>query len=229
GVDGVDGVDGLRESGMDNRIRVLLLLTLVGGFADAGAFVLLGTFTGHITGNAVLAMIYLAQGRWLTLGYCAVALVCFLLGTYWGSRWRLRRMTDSDTRRIAPLLSLQLLLMLSGVGLWRWGCPSGFILLQALALGLQNGVIQSLHTTKVHSTYITGMSTSLINSLAAGRTAPDRPARATLLCGILGFVGGALLGGTLTDRFGAVGFIAVCIPLLAATLLSRRLGGASGG
>ncbi|MFV4845109.1 DUF1275 family protein [Edwardsiella tarda] len=38
---------------MDKRIQVLLLLTLVGGFADAGAFVLLGTFTGHITGNAV--------------------------------------------------------------------------------------------------------------------------------------------------------------------------------
>ncbi|WFO13359.1 hypothetical protein OUA51_03295 [Edwardsiella ictaluri] len=55
-------------------------------------------------------------------------------------------------------------------------------------------MIQRLDTTKVYPTYITGMSTSLINSLTAGRAAPDRPARATLLCGILGFVGSALLG-----------------------------------
>ncbi|MDA6076008.1 hypothetical protein O0544_01445 [Edwardsiella anguillarum] len=35
--------------------------------------------------------------------------------------------------------------------------------------------------------------------------------------------------GNLTDRFGAVGFIAVGIPLLAAALLSRRIAGTPGG
>ncbi len=212
-----------RERGMDKRIQVLLLLTLVGGFADAGAFVLLGTFTGHITGNAVLAMIYLAQGHWRTLGYCAIALSCFLAGTFLGSRWRQRCQTDNMPRHIAPLLGGQALLMLAGSGLWLMGSGAGFILLQALALGLQNGVVQSLRSAKVHSTYITGMSTSLINSLANGCQPQERALRRTLLRGILAFVVGALLGGVLTERFAVLGFLALLLPLLAAARLSQRL------
>ncbi|AOV97624.1 hypothetical protein A9798_12135 [Edwardsiella hoshinae] len=212
-----------RERGMDKRFAVLLLLTLVGGFADAGSFVLLTTFTGHITGNAVLAMIYLAQGHWLTLGYCTIALCCFLAGTFFGSCWRLRHQTDNAPRHIAPLLCWQALLMLAGCGLWQLGSSAGFILLQALALGLQNGVIQSLRSAKVHSTYITGMSTSLINSLANGCHAQERALRWTLFAGILGFVAGALLGGVLTARFALFGFIVLLLPLLAAAQLSRQL------
>lgn len=113
--------------------------------------------------------------------------------------------------------------MLAGSGLWLMGSGAGFILLQALALGLQNGVVQSLRSAKVHSTYITGMSTSLINSLANGCQPQERALRRTLLRGILAFVVGALLGGVLTERFAVLGFLALLLPLLAAARLSQRL------
>src|SRR6266404_2289616 len=55
-------------------------LAFVGGYCDAGGYVLAKTFTGHITGTLVLAAISLAGHDWRTLLRHLLAIVVFLIG-----------------------------------------------------------------------------------------------------------------------------------------------------
>ena len=57
-------------------------LAFVGGYGDAASFVLAKTFTGHVTGNLVLAAIAVAAHDWrATLGPLS-AIVTFLIGIF---------------------------------------------------------------------------------------------------------------------------------------------------
>jgi hypothetical protein len=57
-------------------------LAFVGGYGDAASFVLAKTFTGHVTGNLVLAAIAVAAHDWrATLGHLS-AIVTFLIGIF---------------------------------------------------------------------------------------------------------------------------------------------------
>ncbi len=59
---------GLRESRMStfkNRETWSSLgLAFVGGYADASSYLLAQTFTGHITGNSILAAVSLVNREW---------------------------------------------------------------------------------------------------------------------------------------------------------------------
>src|SRR6266849_3064033 len=57
-------------------------LAFVGGYGDAASFVLAKTFTGHVTGNLVLAAIAVAAHEWrAALGHLS-AIVTFLMGIF---------------------------------------------------------------------------------------------------------------------------------------------------
>ena len=57
-------------------------LAFVGGYGDAASFVLAKTFTGHVTGNLVLAAIAIAAHEWrAALGHIS-AIVTFLIGIF---------------------------------------------------------------------------------------------------------------------------------------------------
>src|SRR5258708_7110424 len=57
-------------------------LAFVGGYGDAASFVLAKTFTGHVTGNLVLAAIAVAAHEWrVVLGHLS-AIVTFLMGIF---------------------------------------------------------------------------------------------------------------------------------------------------
>ena len=55
-------------------------LAFVGGYGDAASFVLAKTFTGHVTGNLVLAAIAIAARDWRALLEHLSAIVTFLIG-----------------------------------------------------------------------------------------------------------------------------------------------------
>lgn len=55
-------------------------LAFVGGFGDAAGFVLAHTFTGHITGNLVLAAVSAAAREWQATLARLAAVVAFLVG-----------------------------------------------------------------------------------------------------------------------------------------------------
>jgi uncharacterized membrane protein YoaK (UPF0700 family) len=67
-----------------------LSLAFVGGYGDAAGFVLAKTFTGHITGNLVLAAVSIASVDWRTTLSRLLAPVLFLcaasctgVASYW--------------------------------------------------------------------------------------------------------------------------------------------------
>jgi uncharacterized membrane protein YoaK (UPF0700 family) len=57
-------------------------LAFVGGYGDAAGFVLAKTFTGHVTGNLVLAAIAVAAHDWRTMLGPLSAVVTFLVGIF---------------------------------------------------------------------------------------------------------------------------------------------------
>ncbi len=205
---------GLRHawrSGPDRRyLLISLVLTGAGGFADAGSYVRIHSFTGHITGNAILAAVYLVDANWADMAACLVATAAFLAGTAWGARWR--HVPDrSAYRRLAGPIVAEIALVVAGLAYAMLALPGGrtpFLACLCLALGLQNGVLGKVESVSFHTTFITGLSTTLIGALVSGKTDPKRQ----VLPLILGcFLGGAVCGALLVTRFGDVGFGAILV------------------
>jgi len=97
------------------------------------------------------------------------------------------------------------------------------VIFVSLALGLQNGAFRHVGGISVHTTYLTGMITSLISTEAEKYTArvqlppsvaPPDP-KIDLLCGIwLAFVLGAGIGAAMILRFKALGMLGAALLLL---------------
>jgi uncharacterized membrane protein YoaK (UPF0700 family) len=97
-----------------------------------------------------------------------------------------------------------------------------FVVCMSLALGMQNGAFQRTGGISVHTTYLTGMITSLMTSEAIkphfmGARDPNR----RLLYGIwLAFFVGGAIGAAMALRFKGVGILGVTF-LLLIILISR--------
>lgn len=198
---------------MDKKKHIIFLLTLFGGFCDASTFILLGIFSGHITGNSVLIMVYLVERNWIMFIYCSISLLTFLSGTVLGSLLRLYFQAYNSYLPVIPLLFLQAILLISGSVLWLADSCIGFIVCQSLSMGLQNGVIMNICDIKIHTTYISGMSTTLVNSLFKGQTTDKKMLQRILSVEIFCFIAGALAGGLLVSSFAAKGMY-FSLPLL---------------
>ena len=198
-------------------LLVSVILAFVGGFADAGSFVLVSSFTGHITGNSILLAIHLVNSQWLQALSCLVAVIAFLAGTLGGVIWP-RPSGRSACRRLAPVLALEIALIALGMiisVLPATGRNDVFLVSLCLALGLQNGALGKIDSVAFHTTFITGLSTTLVAALATGKPGP----KGRLLPLIIGcFIVGALVGAWATTRLGIAGFSLV-LTLLALTWL----------
>ncbi|HCU0389677.1 TPA: DUF1275 domain-containing protein [Escherichia coli] len=206
---------------MDKQRYIIFLFTLFGGYCDASTFVLAGVFCSHITGNSVLAMVYMVEGNWIMFVYCSVSLSGFLFGTVLGCLWRLYCLTDRYFL-IMSLLFIQTVLVITGGVLWMASNSSGFIVCQGLSMGLQNGVIMYLHNIKIHSTYISGMSTTLLNSLFKKHNQEELELHRTLFADVFCFITGALFGGMLTYYFSVTGMFFSLSFLLIAGIINYR-------
>jgi uncharacterized membrane protein YoaK (UPF0700 family) len=200
-------------------------LAFVGGYGDAASFVLAKTFTGHVTGNLVLAAIAVAALDWrVALGHLS-AIVTFLMGIFlsvaiarplkkWPS-WRLLPTTMGIEVILIAAASLALASDLAhGTGI--------FVMFASLALGLQNGAFRRAGGISVHTTYLTGMITSLISTEAEQYASEVIPPSVTnhdpkigLLCGIwIAFVLGAGTGATMVLHFGSLGMLGAALLLI---------------
>ena len=104
-----------------------------------------------------------------------------------------------------------------------------FVIFVSRALGLQNGEFRRTGGISVHTTYLTGMITSLISTegekytsevLPVSSRAPDP--KIDLLCGIwIAFVVGAGTGAAMVLHFGAIGMLGA--PLLLIPLALREV------
>lgn len=213
-------------------------LAFVGGYCDAASYVLAKTFTGHITGTLVLAAISVAGHDWRTFLRRLLAIALFLTGVgliVISERF----ITRTRSRFLLPVvMGVEIVLISAAYFALTSHLPAKFGLFvscMSLALGLQNGAFSQAGGINVRTTYLTGMTTSLLKTAIERRssqtTARDVPApdqKVKLLGGIwLAFVLGATVGAAMVFRLGASGVVGAAFLLLAMVIgqsASRRHG-----
>jgi uncharacterized membrane protein YoaK (UPF0700 family) len=201
-------------------------LAFVGGYADASSYLLARTFTGHLTGNCVLAAVSAASKDWYLMLDRLLAVIVFLAGilvTLILNRFvhvRLRQYSLAIAMFIEVLLvvSASLLLINRANGELFIGC-------MCLALGIQNGALNKTHGISVHSTYMTGMVTTLMRK-SFGRLSLNRSSKgdppgdsARLTIQVLApmwisFILGALTGAMMVSSFYGIGLLGIGLVLI---------------
>jgi len=200
-------------------------LAFVGGYGDAASFVLAKTFTGHVTGNLVLAAIAVAAHDWRATLAPLSAIVTFLIGIVLSVLIVRPLKTWSSWPLLPTVMGIEVILLIAASLALSSGLPHGvgiFVIFLSLALGLQNGAFRRVGGISVHTTYLTGMITSLISTEAAQYTSEEVPLdvrahdpKVELLCVIwMAFVVGAAAGAALVLHFGALGMLGAALLLI---------------
>jgi uncharacterized membrane protein YoaK (UPF0700 family) len=208
-------------------------LAFVGGYGDAASFVLARTFTGHVTGNLVLGAIAVAAQDWrATFGHLS-AIVTFLIGIFL-SVLILRALQAWPSWPFLPtIMGIEVILIVVASLALALSVVHGvaiFVILVSLSLGLQNGAFRRVGAISVHTTYLTGMITSLISTEAERYAARGEPLPAKvphpkngLLCGVwLTFVLGAGTGAAMVFHFKALGMLGAVLVLILLVLSKVR-------
>jgi uncharacterized membrane protein YoaK (UPF0700 family) len=210
-------------------------LAFVGGYGDAAGFVLARTFTGHVTGNFVLGAIAVAAQDWrATLGHLS-AVATFLIGVVL-SMLIAPPLRAWPSRPLLPtIMGIEVILIVAAsLALASGAAPRVeiFVIFVSLALGLQNGAFGRVGGISVHTTYLTGMITTLISTEVEKYTSgfPPTPVGAPdpkigLLSKIwIAFVLGSGIGAAMVFRFkgfGILGAAALLIALILHTSIAR--------
>ena len=203
--------------------RLSLGLAFVGGYGDAACFVLAKTFTGHVTGNLVLGAIAVAAHDWPAMLRHLSAIVTFLIGVVLSVV--LARLLRSWPL-LPTIMGIEVILLVSATLALASGMASRveiFVIFVSLALGLQNGAFRRVGGVSVHTTYLTGMITSLLSTEAEKYISSLPPAlveapdpRVGLLYRIwTAFVFGAGIGAAMVLRFKDFGMLGAALLLIA--------------
>jgi uncharacterized membrane protein YoaK (UPF0700 family) len=174
-------------------------LAFVGGYSDAVSVVLAKTFTGHVTGSLVLAAIAIAAHGWPALVVHLSAVLFFLVGVISSVLLEQILLAWPSFRPLPTVLSIEVILTLTAyLALASRVGPriEIFVVCLSLALGMQNGAFQRTGGISVHTTYLTGMITSLMTAEAKqSQIMSTRDPKLKLLYGIwLAFFVGAAVG-----------------------------------
>jgi len=200
-------------------------LAFVGGYGDAASFVLAKTFTGHVTGNLVLGAIALAARDWrATLGHFS-AIVTFLIGILL-STLIVRPLKKWLSWPLLPtILGIEVILIVAASLALASDVAHGFeifVIFVSLALGLQNGAFRHVGGISVHTTYLTGMITTLVSTEAEKYSSEVVPPpvrvpdpKIGLLCGVwIAFMVGAGMGAEMVLHFKALGMLGAALLLI---------------
>jgi uncharacterized membrane protein YoaK (UPF0700 family) len=216
-----------------NDTYLSLGLAFVGGYGDAASFVLAKTFTGHVTGNLVLGAIAVAAQDWRAMLGHLTAIVTFLLGTVLSiviarplKAWPSWPLLPTTMGIEVILIVAAALALTSGMG----PRVEIFVIFVSLALGLQNGAFHRAGGISFHTTYLTGMITSLISTEAEKYTSGLPPGlvgvpdpKIGLLCGIwIAFVLGAGIGAAMAFNFKGFGILGAAVLLIALILYTAK-------
>jgi uncharacterized membrane protein YoaK (UPF0700 family) len=200
-------------------------LAFIGGYADASSYLLARTFTGHLTGNCVLAAVSVASKDWYLTLDRLLAVIVFLGGIL--VSLMLTRVVPVRLRQysLAIAMLIEVLLFLSGALLLTSGANQElFIVCMCLALGIQNGALHKTDGISVHSTYMTGMVTTLMqkgfDQLFSENPKKDyaepsvRHSIQVLAPMWMSFIFGAIAGAVIVSAFHSIGLLGVILPLI---------------
>jgi uncharacterized membrane protein YoaK (UPF0700 family) len=214
------------SSGGNPAFGIAVGLAFVGGYADASSYVLARAFTGHLTGNCVLAAVSAASKDWYLTLDRLLAVIVFLAGIL--VSLILNRFVPVRLRQysLASAMFIEVLLIVSA-SLFLINRANGelFIVCMCLALGIQNGALDKTNRISVHSTYMTGMVTTLMQKsfdhLSPMRSPKEDSSRhsARLTIQVLApmwisFICGALAGALIVSSFHSVGLLGIVLPLV---------------
>ena len=214
-------------------------LAFIGGYADASSYLLAGTFTGHVTGNCVLAAVSAASKEWfLTLDrllavivFLAGILLSFILNRFVPVRLRQYSLAVAMVIEVPLFLSASLLLS-------NKAARELFIVCMCLALGIQNGALHKTNGISVHSTYVTGMVTTLVQKTFDHYSSKGRPEENSVKDSVrltmrilatmwISFIFGAAAGSVIVSSFQSFGLWGIVLPLvlLIVTEIRKQLRG----
>jgi uncharacterized membrane protein YoaK (UPF0700 family) len=215
-------------------------LALVAGYVNSGGFILIGSFTSHVTGNVGRLSNDIALGDAPAALLAAFMVLAFFAGAVASSmilEWRSNR---GAPRAYAAALAFEGLLLLVFVfvaGLSRATHPrvlDAEAAILSAAMGAQNALVTRLSGAVVRTTHLTGVVTDLAIELSGWyrhhRGRASRPSHAPrggggppplgkvalLLVILVAFVVGAGLGALLTFRASRWAMIAPAAAVFAA-------------
>ena len=213
--------------------RISIGLAFIGGYADASSYLLARTFTGHLTGNCVLAAVSAASKDWYLMLDRLLAVIVFLAGIL--VSLILNRFVPVRLRQysLAIAMFIEVLLIVSAsLLLMNRANVELFIVCMCLALGIQNGALNKTNGISVHSTYMTGMVTTLMQK-SFGRLSLKRSSKedlprdsARLTIQVLApmwssFIFGAFTGAMIVSSFHSLGLLGIGLTLI--LLISAEL------
>lgn len=205
-----------------NNAIVAGYLAFVAGFVNSGGFVLIGSFTSHVTGSVGRLSTDVTRGDFGAALFAALLVAMFFLGSLTASLILQGPRPARLPRAYGTALSLEGLLLAGFIFVAGLAQTSHPRLLDAeaailcAAMGMQNSLVTRLSGAVVRTTHLTGVITdlgieiahwlrwraSLWRSVAATEVASGSPpthVRTKLLLTIATtFTMGALLGATLT-------------------------------
>jgi len=204
-------------------------LAFVGGYGDAASVILAKTFTGHVTGSLVLAAIAIAAHGWSALVTHLSAVLFFLVGVISSVLIDRALAAWPFLESLPTVLSLEVVLTMIAYLVFaaRAADPRVeiFVVCMSLALGMQNGAFQRTGGISVHTTYLTGMITSLTTAEAKKtQIMATRDPKLKLLYGIwLAFFLGGALGAAMALRFKEASILGATFLLLMILICRMRL------
>ena len=207
-------------------------LAFIGGYSDAAGFVLTKTFTGAVTGNLVLCAIAVATRDWRVALRHLSAIAAFLIGVFLSVLIAGRLKTRPSWPLLPIVMGIEVTLIAAASRALASDVVRGveiFLIFVSFALGLQNGAFRRVGGISVHTTFLTGMITSLISEEAEKHSSEVDPGsvrvpdpKIELLCAIwIAFILGAGTGAAMVLQFGALGMLGAA--LLLVLLLLREL------
>ena len=217
-----------------------ILLAAVGGCVDAIGFLLLtGLFIAHQSGNSTSFAVALGQGEWWQVLRHGFVIPVFVIATAAG----VVMLESAAAEHHQPHRRRTLLLVEAGL-LALFGLTAAFArredllgsndvayyvvgTIAASAMGAQNALLRKVGGQTVHTTFITGMLTSMAVGLAhlvllrrQGRRDPVVREQALLAASVFGaYVAGAVIG-SLGDR--GVGLWTVALPIVVLIVLASE-------
>jgi uncharacterized membrane protein YoaK (UPF0700 family) len=194
-------------------------LAFVGGYGDAASVVLAKTFTGHVTGSLVLAAIAIAAHKWSALTAHLSAVLFFLVGIISSVLIERALAAWSFFKSLPTVLSIEVILTMTAYLAFASRAAARvevFVVCMSLALGMQNGAFQRTGGISVHTTYLTGMVTSLMTAEAKQpQIMSTRDPKLNLLYGIwLAFFVGGAIGAAMAFKFKEIGVLGATFLLL---------------
>jgi uncharacterized membrane protein YoaK (UPF0700 family) len=192
--------------------RLAACLAMIAGFVDAYGIINYNTYLSFMSGNTTQTGFKTGQGQIAAAVPSALAIVFFVGGSFAGAllaHSAVRRPRRMDLVVVAASLALIF-------GLTQLGFLSGGVHISVLsfAMGLSNTALSRVGAESVSLTFVTGTLSRLGVHLAMAvkhLPVPDSQGtwdtqihRVLVLAGIwAGFIGGAILSGAATPRFGA--------------------------